>query len=177
MSTALATERLRKRFAKWDIDGSGSLERADLEKEGEKIAQAFGKSPTSPEGQAMRSAFTTMFGYLADNAGVGADGALTEDDFVRVAQKMMFEDGETAFDGVLGPVVRGIVGLCDKNADGQINGAEFASWLTAVGVDRSQASGTFAQVDANGNGELSVDELLAAVRDFHFGRSEIELLG
>ncbi len=177
MSNAIANERLRKRFARWDLDGSGSLEQADFQKEAEQIAQAFDKSPSGDAAKALEDAFTGMFQYLAQDAGVSTSGSLAEDDFVRVAQKLMFEDGEEAFNNVLGPVMRGIVGLCDKNEDGQINRQEFASWLNAVGVDHSEAAGAFDRVDTNGNGELSVDELLEAVRRFHYGDLDVELLG
>lgn len=177
MTTAIADERLRKRFAKWDSDGSGSLEREDFAHEAQKIAQALGQSPAGPQAESLREAFTAMFDYLAEDAGVGPAGSLSESDFTTVANKLMFKDGQEAFNGVLGPVMRGIVGLCDKNADGQINGEEFASWLTAIGVDRSQAGDAFRQVDVNGNGELSVDELLSAVRAYHFGELDVELLG
>ena len=177
MSNAIANERLRKRFARWDLDGSGSLEQADFAKEAGQIARAFDKSPSSAEAKALENAFTSMFQHLAQDAGISASGSLTEDDFVRVAQKLMFEDGEQAFNDVLGPVMRGIVGLCDKNADGQINRQEFASWLNALGLDQSEAAGAFDQVDTNRNGELSVNELLDAVRQFHFGELDVELLG
>ncbi|MCX2729649.1 EF-hand domain-containing protein [Saccharopolyspora sp. NFXS83] len=177
MTAAIANERLRKRFAKWDLDGSGRLERSDFEKEAVQIVQAFGKNTDGAEAQSVQDALTGMFEYLAGEAGTTAGGSLSEDEFVRVTQKLIFEDGEEQFNRVLGPLVRSIVGLCDKNDDGKIDAAEFASWLTAVGVDRSQAAEAFVNVDTDANGELTVDELLAAVRDFHFGRLDVELLG
>ncbi|WP_433869045.1 EF-hand domain-containing protein [Saccharopolyspora sp. CA-218241] len=176
-ATDIANERLRKRFARWDQNSNGTLEQADFEKEAAQIAQAFGKSADSAEAQALHAAFAGMFRHLAVEAGAGADGMLSEEDFVRVTQKLMFQDGEEAFNTVLGPVMRSIVGLCDKNADGQINADEFVAWLGAVGVDSAQAADAFRQVDTNGNGELSIEELLEAVRNFHFGRLEVELLG
>lgn len=177
MTAAIANDRLRKRFAQWDSDGTGTLERTDFEKEAVQIAQAFGKSPKDAEAKALRDALTGLFEHLAREAGISTTGSLSEDEFVRITEKLIFEDGESAFNDALGPVVRGIVGLCDKNADGQINATEFASWLTAVGVDRSQAAEAFVTLDTDASGELSVDELLAAVREFHFGRLDVELLG
>ncbi|GAB2670044.1 hypothetical protein GCM10027271_32750 [Saccharopolyspora gloriosae] len=177
MTAAIANDRLRKRFAKWDLDGSGRLERSDFEKEAVQIAQAFGTQVDSAEAQSVQDALTGMFEYLAVEAGTTAGGSLSEDDFLRVTQKLIFEDGEEQFNRVLGPLVRSIVGLCDKNNDGKIDATEFASWLNAVGVDHSQAAEAFVNVDTDANGELTVDELLAAVRNFHFGRLDVELLG
>ena len=118
-----------------------------------------------------------MFEQLASHAGQPPTGSLSEEQFLQVAEGMVTPGGEADFDRVMRPVVRGIVGLCDKNDDGVVDAGEFASWLTAVGVDRSQAASAFVDIDTNGDGELSLEELLASVRDFHFGRSNVELLG
>ncbi|MGP4114405.1 EF-hand domain-containing protein [Streptomyces sp. 4N509B] len=175
MTTALANDRLKKRFDKWDADGNGQLERSDLREEAARIAFSFGKPASAPEARALRDAFDGLFDHLAGEAGVGADGPIGESAFLRVAGDLI--SAESTFDRVLGPVVKGIVGLCDRNGDGLINAAEFEAWLAGVGVDREEARSAFAQVDTNGDGELSLDELLVAVRDFHFGRLEVELLG
>ncbi|CAM02479.1 Ca2+-binding EF-hand superfamily protein [Saccharopolyspora erythraea NRRL 2338] len=177
MTTAIASDRLKKRFDRWDFDGNGALERADFEKEAQHIAEAFGKDAGAAEVQTLKNAFGGLFDYLAKEAGVGSDGSLTEEQFIRVTENLIFEQGEASFNRVLGPVVKGIVGMCDKNADGQINADEFAAWLTALGMSKAEAAEAFNQVDTNGNGELSLDELLTAVRDFHFGRLDVELLG
>jgi Ca2+-binding EF-hand superfamily protein len=175
MTTTVANERLQKRFAKWDHDGSGRLERADFEKEAAQIAQAFGKSVDSADVQPIKNALIGLYEYVAQEA--GANGSVTEAQFMDVTGNLIFEKGEAEFNRALTPVVQGIVALCDKNNDGKINGAEFATWLTALGMDQSQAAEAFQKVDKNGNGELSTDELLAAVRDYHFGKSDVELLG
>ncbi|MBB5158798.1 EF-hand domain-containing protein [Saccharopolyspora phatthalungensis] len=175
MTTAIANDRLLKRFEKWDSDASGTLERGDFEMEAIKVARAFGKDLASAEARALTDAFTGLFDYLAQEAGT-AD-SISRGDFVRVNENLIFEQGEASFNRVLGPVVQAIVGLCDKNDDGQINAEEFASWLSGVGMSRAEAQDAFAKVDTNGNGELSVDELLAAVRKYHFGQLDVELLG
>lgn len=172
MANAIATERLRKRFAKWDVDGSGSLERSDFEQEAKQIAQAFGKSETSPQARELTAAFTSMFEQVAKGA-----RSLSEEQFIAAARPLVEAGAEREFDNVLGPVVKGVVGLCDQNNDGQINGEEFATWLIAVGVDQSKSAILFEQVDKDGNGELSIAELLTVVRDFHYGNSDVELLG
>ncbi|KAA0940029.1 EF-hand domain-containing protein [Streptomyces apricus] len=177
MSTEIANDRLKKRFEKWDTNGSGVLDRGDFEGEAAKIAESFGKSPDSPEVQALNGAFQGLFDHLAREAGASEQGSLSQDQFLGVTGNLIFSKGEADFNRALGPVVQALIGLCDQNADGKINSEEFASWLTAVGVEPSRAQGVFEQVDTNGNGELSQDELLAAVRDYHYGRLDVELLG
>jgi Ca2+-binding EF-hand superfamily protein len=177
VTTAIANDRINKRFDKWDADGNGTLERGDFAEEAAKIAFNFGKTPDTPEARALGAAFDGLFDYLAREAGVGADGSISRDAFVDITGNLIFQAGEAAFNRALGPVVKAIVGLCDKNNDGLINSSEFASWLTAVGVPSDAAADAFSKVDADGDGELSLDELLGAVREYHFGRLEVELLG
>ncbi|MGY1438934.1 EF-hand domain-containing protein [Streptomyces reniochalinae] len=177
MTTAIANDRLQKRFDKWDADANGVLEREDFHEEAAKIAHGFGKSQDSREVEALKDAFDGLFDYLAREAGVGATGAVTREQFLQVTGDLIFRAGEASFNRVLGPVVKGIIGICDKDADGQINAEEFQAWLAGVGVNRAEAKEAFQQVDTNGDGQLSLEELLAAVREYHFGRLDVELLG
>jgi hypothetical protein len=177
MTAAIVNQRLRRRFARWDVNDDGVLDRSDFEKEAEVVAAEFGTSINTPQGQALKDALLVIFNFHAEASGVGRDGSITLEQFIGNAEKLIHEHGETAFDDVLRPLVKAIIGLCDKEGDGLINHAEFVSWLKAVGVHQPHAADAFTKLDVNGDGELSLDELLGAVRDFHFGRSDVELLG
>ncbi|GHF94369.1 MULTISPECIES: EF-hand domain-containing protein [Amycolatopsis] len=177
MTTAVSTDRLRQRFAKWDVDGSGTLERSDFEREAERVAGKFGAQPQSREAVALRDAFRNLFDFHAREAGVPPNGSVTEEQFLRINEKLMFSEGEASFNRVLRPVMQAIVGLCDRNDDGMINREEFIAYLQGVGVDQSAAQEAFRQIDTDNSGELTVDELLAAVRNFHYGKLDVPLLG
>ncbi|HET9381070.1 MAG TPA: EF-hand domain-containing protein [Streptomyces sp.] len=174
MSTDVANARLAKRFDKWDTDGNGVLEAGDLQGEAARIADNLGKAGT-PEALELQKAFQGLYDVLAEQS--GADSGISREQFLSAAGDLLFEQGEAAFNRALGPVVKALIGLCDDNHDGEIDGGEFQSWLTAIGVADTEASEAFAKVDANGDGRLSEEELLTAVREFHFGRLEVELLG
>jgi Ca2+-binding EF-hand superfamily protein len=177
MTTAITTDRLRRRFAKWDVDGNGTLERTDFEREAERVSGAFGAQPKSREAAALRDALCNLFDFHAREAGVPPNGSISEDQFIRINEKLMFSEGEANFNRVLRPVMQAIVGLCDRNDDGKINQEEFVAYLRGIGVDEPAALDAFRQIDTDGSNELTVDELLAAVRNFHYGKLDVPLLG
>ncbi|GAB3299959.1 EF-hand domain-containing protein [Parasphingorhabdus pacifica] len=176
MTNVTAQNRVKQRFDRWDANGNGTLERSDMEEEAANIAAAFGKSPSSPETQNIKAAFRGLFELVAEQSGVSPEESVSEEQFRLVAESLIFEQGEATFNRALSPIIEGIVGLCDKNADGKVNREEFATWLSAVGLSHEEGQEAFGKIDKNGNGVLTRDELLEAVRDYHFGRLDIELI-
>ncbi|MFC3453799.1 EF-hand domain-containing protein [Amycolatopsis speibonae] len=177
MTTAVKNDRAKKRFEKWDVNGNGTIEKSDLVAEASRIITAFEEDPASPQARAVRSAFEAMFEYLASKAGVGPSGSLDEEQFINVLETQVFQGGDAGFDKVVRPTIAAIVGLCDTDGDGEVNPSEFAKWLDAIGVERSAAKKAFSDIDANGNGKLTVNELVQAVRDYHSGKIDVPLLG
>ncbi len=132
--------------------------------------------PESPKASALRDGFVALFGDLARRAGVAPQGSIDREQFLRAAGEIV-QGGAATFDPVFSPVAKGIVGLADRNGDGVIDGTEFATWLTALGLGEAEARDAFKQIDTDGDGTLSEQELLAAVRKFHLGELDVELLG
>jgi Ca2+-binding EF-hand superfamily protein len=175
MATATQTSRLKQRFEKWDVDHNGVLERSDYEAEARRIIKSFGETGDSPKGRALLNAYLQMYDQMAGK--VGTTQGVTEQQYTQYVQNEMFSMGDAGFNRVLRPTISAIVNLCDTDGDGEINPREFAAWLRAVGVDSADAKAAFEQIDADGDGQLSVDELIQAVRDFHEGKSDVALLG
>ncbi|HUQ59146.1 EF-hand domain-containing protein [Lentzea sp.] len=177
-TTATAkNDRLKKRFEKWDVNHNGRIEKSDYEAEARRIIDAFGEDHASPQARALIDSFTSMFEYLATKAGVGPNGAMSEEQFIEVAESQIFQDGDSGFNRVVRPTIAAIVGMCDTDGDGEVSPQEFGKWLDAVGVESSAAADAFRKIDANGNGKLTVDELVFAVRDYHMGKLDVPLLG
>ncbi|MBC6451514.1 EF-hand domain-containing protein [Actinokineospora xionganensis] len=177
MTASVQDTRLKRRFELWDSNGDGTIDRTDYETEARRILKAFGEQETSPKGRALLSAYLGMWDKLASQAKVGAQGKVTLEQFTDVSEREIVEGGDAGFDRNLRPTIEAIVNMCDTDGDGEVNPAEFKRWMRAVGVDERQADSAFRQIDSNGNGQLTVEELVTAVRDYHQGVNDVPLLG
>jgi Ca2+-binding EF-hand superfamily protein len=170
-------ERLKQRFALYDTDNDGRVQRGDLEAEARRIVEAFGEKENSPKARALLDAYPKMWDYMMEQAGLDAGQALTVEEFVRIADDQMLSQGQIGFSTVLRPSIRAMVDLCDVDGDGEVDPQEFRKWLGAIGGDRIDADEAFRQVDTDNSGRLSVDELVAAVGKYHAGELDAPLLG
>lgn len=176
MKTAVKTDRLRQRFQMWDVDRNGRISRSDYEAEARRIIGAFGETPDSLRGAAVLDAYLRVHDFLAGRTGLG-NRPMTEDQFVAVLENEMFRHGDAGFGKVLRPMVRAVVDLCDTDGDGQVNRAEFRQWLRALGLDQGRADEAFRLLDTDGDGALTADELMRAVKDYYYGDLDIPLFG
>ncbi|GHE09518.1 EF-hand domain-containing protein [Streptomyces alanosinicus] len=176
MTSSVQEQRLQRRFELWDRDGNGQIDRGDWEKEAYRILASFDVTPAEPKGEALLDAYLGMWDFLAEQAKVGTDGSLTEEQFKELALNQVLARGRAGFDEVVEPTIRSILNLCDTDGNGQVSRTEFRSWINAVGADPSTADAAFDAIDANGDQQLSVDELVQAVHKYHAGELDVALL-
>ncbi|WP_329141451.1 EF-hand domain-containing protein [Streptomyces sp. NBC_00670] len=169
-------KRLEQRFDLYDTNEDGRVDRKDLEEEAKRIVRAFGEHESAPRAQALLHAYPQMFDYLVARAGLGPGSSMTKEQFVNVAGQEMIQHGAAGFGRVLRPSIRAMVDLCDLDGDGQVNPVEFGKWLEAISGD-IDAEEAFRAIDANGDGQLTVDELVTAVGNYHEGKQDAPLLG
>lgn len=175
MPMTMSEDRIKTRFDKWDNDHNGVLERSDLEAEARSITRSLGSNENAPEAQKLLSAYRSMFDQLAKAAGVSSNGSITKEQF-RQAVADLIEHSEQGFDKLLRPLAEGIVALCDKDANRMIDRQEFVAWTRALGLSDQEGADAFARIDTNGDGQLTVDELLGVMRAYHAGDLDVELI-
>jgi Ca2+-binding EF-hand superfamily protein len=169
-------ERLRRHFESLDVDADGRLERDEWEAPARRILDALGEPGTSPEARAVLSSYQKMWDCLAGQAGTGT-GTLTFGQFEQAVGSRIVDPADADFDGVLRDAISAVAGLVDRDANGAVTPEGFANWLGALGADPSKARETFRQIDIDDDGDLTVDELVQAVRDYHAGTLDISVLG
>jgi Ca2+-binding EF-hand superfamily protein len=177
MTTATQTKRLRQRFELWDTDHDGNVKRADYEAEAVRTVKAFDESPDSPAGRQVIASSLGIWDYLAPKAGTGASGSMSAEQFVTVIEYEVLSSGSIGFNKVLRTTIEAIVALCDADGDHLVNRQEFRKWGKAIGLSQTDADRAFQKIDSDQDGHLSVDELIATVRDYHLGTSDVPLLG
>jgi Ca2+-binding EF-hand superfamily protein len=170
----IAQDRLEQRFKLWDTNGDGVIDRSDFEAEAQQIVRAFGEDENTPRAAQVVTAFRQMWDFLAGKIGTTS---LSLEQFKQVSLDQIISQGDAGFARVLRPTIQAIVTLCDIDGDGRIDPREFGNWLRAIGADPSRAAELFRRVDADGDGYLSVDELVRAVQAYHEGTLDVSLLG
>jgi hypothetical protein len=178
MATGITREGLGRRLTEEDgvTDGPGHVGHEDFADGGCGAAQPF----VRPVGRGAEPfgghVFDGLFTHLTQEA--GADESPAGGRFLEVTGELLYQSGEAHFARVLRPVLTKVISLCGENTDGRIAAEEFRAWLTGIGVAPVEARNVVrGAVNGGGGGPLSVEELLAAVRAYHFGRLDVELLG
>ncbi|GAA3761048.1 EF-hand domain-containing protein [Salinactinospora qingdaonensis] len=167
-------QRLDERFALWDVNGDGQIDKSDWEAEARRILQNLEQDESSAKAQKLIDAYLGMWDHFSTKAG---KEALNVEEFAQIAEQDIIAGGESGFDQVLRPTIGAIADLLDIDGDGQVSPAEFDRWIEAIGVQEPTPQEIFAQIDTDDSGLLSVDEMVAAVRDYHMGRNDIPFLG
>ncbi|MET9231361.1 EF-hand domain-containing protein [Lentzea sp. NPDC003310] len=178
MTSVVSRENDVRRFQKWDVNGDGVIDRSDYEAEARRIVEAFGESLNSGRGRAVMEALIELHRRQAEAAGVGPFGVMNQEQYLAANQELMFGRGDVGFDELLRPAISAIADLCDTDRDGFVSKVELRAWLgNAVGLSDADSDAAFDRIDLDGDGALTVDELVIAVREFHYGRLDIPLLG
>jgi Ca2+-binding EF-hand superfamily protein len=168
--------RLRQHFELLDTDGDGHLEYEEWEAPAQRILSAFGEPGASPRARAVVASYRDMWDSLTRQAGPDANG-LTLGQFEQVAYDHIANPGDADFSGALREAISAIAALCDRDEKGAVTRDGFTDWLEAIGADASTAADAFRQIDVDDDGDLTVDELMQAVRDYHAGTFDVSVLG
>lgn len=169
-------ERLRRHFDSLDVDADGHLELDEWEAPARRILETLGEPSTSPRAQTVVASYQKMWNYLAGESGTGTS-TLTLGQFEQVIDCHIVNPDDTGFSDVLRNAISAVAGLFDRDAKGAVTPEGFTNWLKAVGADTSKARQTFRQLDVDDDGDLTVDELMQAVRDYYVGKLDVSVLG
>lgn len=147
-----------------------------LEAEARRILNAFDDTAESRTGSALLDAYGQLSAHQADLIGTEASGSLTMEQFGAAATDEA-RPSQTHL-AVLERTISAIVDVVDHSGQQVITREAFVRWMNAVAAGpQPDAPETFDHIDARDAGVVTAEELIAAVRTSHQGRTEPNPLG
>ncbi|MEV0992621.1 EF-hand domain-containing protein [Streptomyces sp. NPDC049949] len=165
----------RHYFNLLDADGDGVLTEADHVLMGQRAAKELSYAPGSAQEQKLvdcyRSTWQTVQLPHAD-----AQGQVHLDAFLAAIQGLFAQP--EVFRQVCGTLIDTVMSVADANGDGEIDPAEYASFILAQSpkMSRMEVEESFSRLDRDGNGVISKSELEEATVEY-FTSNDPELAG
>jgi Ca2+-binding EF-hand superfamily protein len=157
----LRRSKLHARFDQLDVDGDGYLQAADYQALGRLLADRLGSGDS--ERDAIQAGYAEHWRQLRAHADVDHDGRISRDEYV-AAMAAAAGDAEALERAVL-QTARAIMAAADADGDGFLDLGDYERLAELMRIRRPAES--FRVLDADGDGLVSQEELVAAVRDFY----------
>ncbi|MEV3989870.1 EF-hand domain-containing protein [Streptomyces sp. NPDC049837] len=159
-------QKIASRFGTFDRDGDGVVTEADFRQLAQSILAEFGESPATPKGKALIQGAQHLWRSFADIADTDGDGRITEDEFVEAACDHLL-DNRSGFTGMVRPWALAVIDVADTDGDGEVTVQEWERMLRAMRATPERARVKAVQLDIDGDGRVSVDEVLETAVRFY----------
>ncbi|MDI3386472.1 EF-hand domain-containing protein [Streptomyces sp. B-S-A8] len=160
MDSAEYERRIAARFASFDQDGNGYIDREDFSGAAKAVLAEFGTTARCDKGQALYIGAEAFWQGMAGIADVDGDQRVTREEFVTGAVKRL-RDSPQRFAEIARPFLKAAIAVADEDGRGATpKGAERV--LKVLGAAPQTAAAAAAALDTDGDGRISEDEILTA---------------
>lgn len=171
MQSDFLERKLARRFQAHDHDGNGFLQRKDFELSAIRMAEEFGHGPESPARQRLVAISLGLWDHLSKVADLDADGRISLDEYKAAFARGMLETPETFHQSYV-PYIDAVMEMADEDHDGKLTASEEVRWMgTLMGMPEQVVADAFRRIDKDGDGLITRDELVEAIRAFYFDES------
>ncbi|MET4659955.1 Ca2+-binding EF-hand superfamily protein [Streptomyces sp. PvP037] len=161
MVTSEYESRIAARFAGFDQDGNGYIDREDFSGAAKALLAEFGTAARSDRGQALYIGAEAFWQGMAGIADRDGDQRITREEFVNGAVKRL-RDNPERFAEIACPFLHAALAVADTDGDGAATVADTARMLTVLGVPDDLARTAAAALDADGDGRVGEEETVRA---------------
>ncbi|AJE41181.1 EF-hand domain-containing protein [Streptomyces nodosus] len=154
--------RIAARFATFDQDRNGYIDREDFSAAAKAVLAEFGTAARSEQGQALYAGGEAFWQGMAGIADRDGDQRITREEFVGGAVKRL-RDNPDRFAEIARPFLHAALAVADGDRDGAATVQETARVLKALGVREDIAAAVASALDADGDDRVGEAEIVAAV--------------
>jgi len=153
--------RIAARFATFDRDGNGFIDREDFSGAAKALLAEFAVAARSDKGQALYGGAEAFWQGMAGMADRDGDQRIDREEFVNGAVKRL-RDNPGRFAEIARPFLHAALDLADTDGDGAATVEDTARVLRILGVEESLAHGVAAALDTDGDGKVGEAEIVPA---------------
>ncbi|MFI6639459.1 EF-hand domain-containing protein [Streptomyces sp. NPDC050504] len=161
MDSAEYERKIAHRFAAFDQDGNGYIDRADFSSAAARLLTEFSTAARSERGQALYSGAEAFWQGMAGIADVDGDQRVTRSEFVGGAVKRL-RDNPERFAEIARPFLRAALAVADEDGDGVTETTAVERALQALGADPHVSVFVAEALDEGREGRVSEDAVVAA---------------
>jgi Ca2+-binding EF-hand superfamily protein len=153
--------RIAARFAGFDQDGNGYIDREDFVTAAKGLLAEFATTARCDKGQALYAGAEAFWQGMAGIADVDGDQRVNREEFVTGAVKRL-RDNPERFAEIARPFLRAAIAVADQSGSGGLTPAAAERVLRVLGVAPSLAGPVAAALDADGDGRISEEGIVTA---------------
>ena len=168
MLSQLLQKKHTKNFQVYDLDESGFVELADLERCASNLAKLRNWELNSSDFLELKAKYSAIWTNFWQPADISGDGKVSLEEYLKVADSSISNfSNSTELQNAHTAKANVIFDILDASNDGQISLREYQQLCVAVGLTEKDAETAFAHLDRNDDGYISRDEYLQASKEFH----------
>ncbi|GGU88987.1 calcium-binding protein [Streptomyces filipinensis] len=153
--------RIAARFATFDQDGNGWIDREDFNAAAKALLAEFTVTARSDKGQALYAGAEAFWQGMAGIADRDGDQRITREEFVTGAVKRL-RDNPERFAEIARPFLHAALAVADPDADGRLTVADTARVLRVLHVPADVAEATAAALDSDADGTITEPDVIPA---------------
>ncbi|WP_028802800.1 EF-hand domain-containing protein [Streptomyces sp. 142MFCol3.1] len=157
--------RIADRFAGFDQDGNGYIDREDFNAATKAVLAEFGTTARSDKGQALYGGAEAFWQGMAGIADRDGDQRITREEFVSGAVKRL-RDNPERFAEIARPFLHAALAVADSDGDGLATVEETERVLKALGVRDEVAAVAAATLDTDSDGRIGEAEVVTAFASY-----------
>ncbi|MEU5524602.1 EF-hand domain-containing protein [Streptomyces sp. NPDC093250] len=161
MVTSEYERRIAARFAIFDQDGNGYIDREDFSGAAKALLAEFGTAARSDRGQALYIGAEAFWQGMAGIADRDGDQRITREEFVNGAVKRL-RDNPDRFAEIARPFLHAALAVADTAGDGTVGVDNTARVLKVLGLAEDLAATVAATLDTDGDGRIGEEEIVRA---------------